>query len=151
ALLAIGIAMHMVNATLSLRGLTQWTFTARMLAVGHCGLALTTLFGLSLATNHIWPFLPGALFPALHAHVQLALLAWVAPMIFGVAARIFPMFLLAPEPRGFTARLQLWGLAGGTPLIVLGLLVSPTLLFVGALTAATAAGSHAAMVIEMVC
>src|SRR5262245_16141603 len=150
ALLAIGIAMHIVNVAVSLRGVTQWMFTGRMLALGYGGLAMTTLFGLTLATNRARPFLPGEFFPVLHAHVQLALLGWVAPMIFGVAARVLPMFLLAPEARGSTARLQLWGLAAGTPLIALGLLASPTLLVVGALATATAAGSHAAMVIEMV-
>ena len=36
--------------------------------------------------------------PTLHAHVHLALLGWVTPMIFGVTARVYPMFLLAPEP-----------------------------------------------------
>ena len=52
----------------------------------------------------IWPFLPGDHFADLHAHVQLALLGWVAPMILGVSARVYPMFLLAPAPRRWAAR-----------------------------------------------
>jgi hypothetical protein len=148
-LLALGIVLHLVNVTVSLRGFTQWTFTSRMLALGYGGLAMTTLFGLTLAANHVKPFLPGEFFPVLHAHVQLALLGWVAPMIFGVSARVLPMFLLAPEPRCWTARLQLVGLATGTPLLVLGLLGVPMLFAVGALAVAAAAGAYALMVIEM--
>ena len=112
-LLAVGIGLHLLNVGLSLRGFTRWTFTARMVVLGYGGLALTTLFGLALAANRVWPFLPGEFFPTLHAHVHLALLGWVTPMIFGVAARVYPMFLLAPAPGRWSCRLQLWGLAVG--------------------------------------
>ena len=148
-LLAVGITLYLLNIGLSLRGFTQWTFTARLVMMGYGGLALTTLFGLSLALNHVWPFLPGQFFPTLHGHVQLAILGWVTPMIFGVAARVYPMFLLAPAPRRWTSRLQLWGLGLGVPSVVVGLLGVPTLLVPGALAVAAAALGHAAWVLEM--
>lgn len=148
-LLGVGIAMHLLNIGLSLRGFTQWTFTARLVRLGYGGLAVTTLFGLTLAVNRRWPFLPVEFFPILHAHVQLALLGWVTPMIFGVAARVYPMFLLAPAPRRGTAFLQLWGLALGVPSVVLGLIGVPGLLVPGSLAVAAAAGAHAAWVLEM--
>jgi hypothetical protein len=81
--------------------------------------------------------------------VQLALLGWVAPMIVAVAARVYPMFFLAPAPRRWHCLLQLWGLAAGVPAVVLGLLGVPALLVVGALAVAVAAGAHAAWVWEM--
>ena len=149
-LLAVGVALHLLNVGMSLRGLTHWTFTARLVVVGYSGLAMTTLFGLALAVNRVWPsFLPGEFFPTLHAHVQLALLGWVAPMILAVAARVYPMFFLAPAPRRWHSFLQLWGLAAGVPAVVLGLLGVPGLLVAGALAVAVAAGAHAAWICEM--
>jgi hypothetical protein len=149
-LVAVGIALHLLNVAMSLRGCGQWTFTARMVMLGYGGLALTALFGLSLAANHLWPFLPGQFFPSLHAHVQLALLGWVTPMIFGVAARVYPMFLLAPAPRPFVSQLQLWGLLFGVPAVVLGLLLDVSgLRLLGALAIAAAALGHVAWVVEM--
>ncbi|HUP37403.1 MAG TPA: hypothetical protein VNC82_18380 [Candidatus Limnocylindria bacterium] len=148
-LLAVGIALHLVNVGLSLRGFTRWTFTARLVGLGYGGLALTTLFGVALAANRVWPFLPGAFFPTLHAHVQLALLGWVTPMIFAVAARVYPMFFLAPAPRRGHSFLQLWGLAAGVPAVVLGLLGVPGLLVAGAVAVTVAAAAHAAWAFEM--
>jgi hypothetical protein len=149
-LLAAGIALHLVNVGLSLRGFTRWTFTARLVVVGYGGLALTALFGLTLALNRIRPFLPGEFFPTLHAHVQLALLGWVAPMIVAVAARVYPMFFLAPAPRRAHALAQGWGLAIGMPAVVLGLLGVPALAVGGAVVVTAAAAAHAAWVWEMV-
>jgi hypothetical protein len=148
-LLAVGIALHLGNVGMSLRGFTRWTFTARLVVLAYGGLALTTLFGLALAGNRVWPFLPGDLFPTLHAHVHLALLGWVAPMILAVTARVYPMFFLAPAPRRWHSALQLWGLAAGVPAVVLGLLGVPGLLVVGALAVAAAAGAHAAWICDM--
>jgi len=148
-LLAIGIALHLLNVGMSLRGFTQWTFTARLVVLAYGGLALTTLFGLALAFNRVRPFLPGETFPTLHAHVHLALLGWVAPMILAVAARVYPMFFLAPPPRRWHSFLQLWGLTAGVPAVVVGLLAAPGLVVVGALTVAAAAAAHAAWIGEM--
>ena len=148
-LLAVGITLHLLNVGLSLRGFAEWTFTARLVVLGYGGLALTTLFGLALAANRLWPFFPTEFFPTLHAHVQLALLGWVTPMILGISARVYPIFLLAPEPRPWVARLQLWGLVAGVPSVVLGLLGVPGLLVPGALAVAAAGGGHIAWMLEM--
>ena len=148
-LVAVGISLHLLNVALSLRGFTRWTLTARLVALGYGGLAVTTLFGLSLALNRLSPFLPGDVLATLHAHAQLALLGWVAPMILGVSARVYPMFLLAPAPRAWAALLQLWGLALGVPAVVAGLLAIPGLAVPGALAVTAAALGHAAWVVEM--
>jgi hypothetical protein len=149
-LVTLGVGLHLVNALLSVRGLASWTFTARLVVLAHVGLALTTLFGLLLGLDKVVRFLPGDLFPNLHAHVHLALLGWVLPMVIGVAARVYPMFLLAREPAGWPGRVQLWGLGLGVPAVVVGILASPGLLAAGALAVAAAVLAHIAWVHDMV-
>jgi hypothetical protein len=149
ALVGLGAGMHVVNVALSLRDFGRWTFTARLVVLGHVGLSLTIFFGFALALNHLWPFLPGEFFPTLHAHVHLALAWWIAPMLMGVSARVYPMFLLAPEPRGWPGRIQLWGLAVGAPFLVTGLLAAPGLIAPGAAALAAAAAGHVVWVVSM--
>ncbi len=148
-LVALGVALHLMNVGLSLRGLARWTFTARLLALGLAGLGLTAVFGLVLAADRVWKFLPGAFFPTLHAHFHLALLGWVMPVVLGIAARVYPMFMLAAEPAGWPGRVQLWGLTAGAPLVVSGLLALPGLVPVGALAVGAAACGHAFWVLEI--
>jgi hypothetical protein len=162
AMLAAGIGLYLLNLAVTFRGLgrvfggsslrlfTPWTATARLMAMGFAGLALTTLFGLSLAANHLVRFLPGEFFPTVHAHVHLALLGWVTPMMLGVSARVYPMFLLAPATGPWTSRLQVWAVALGVPALVLGLLGVPGLTLVGTLAVAAAALVHGSWVVRMV-
>lgn len=149
ALAGLGAGMHVVNVVLSLRGFDRWSFTARLVVLGHVGLALTVVFGFVLALNHLRPLLPGAFFPTLHAHVHLALAWWIAPMLMGVSARVYPMFLLAPEPRGWPGGWQLWGLAVGAPVLMTGLMAAPELIAPGAAALAAAVAGHVAWVISM--
>jgi hypothetical protein len=149
-LVAGGVALHLANVIMSVRGCGRWTFTARLVALAYVGLGLTVVFGLLLGLDHLWTFLPREVFPTLHAHIQLALLGWITPMMLGVAARVYPLFLLAPEPKGWPARVQLWGLAAGVPAVVSGLLfVAPPLLIAGALAVAAAVTGHAVWLVAM--
>jgi hypothetical protein len=150
AVVAAGVGAHLLNLALSLRGLKRWTFTARLFAMALAGLGLTAAFGLLLAADRVFTFLPGAFFPTLHAHVHLALLGWVMPVVLGVAARVYPMFLLAAEPAGWPGRVQLWGIGAGVPLVTVGLLAAPVLAVAGALAVAAAAAGHAAWVVGIV-
>jgi hypothetical protein len=149
-LVLLGTGAHLVNAAMSLRGLRPWTFTARMVAMALTALALTAAFGLALAANRLWAFLPPATFPLLHAHIHLALLGWVLPMVLGVAARVYPMFLLAREPGGWPARAQSWGLGIGVPAVVIGLLAWHPLVVAGAIAVAVAIAGHGVWVLQMV-
>ncbi len=145
-MLGVGVVAHLVNVAASLRRFSRWSFTARFVVMGYAGLALTILFGLALGADRIWKFLPGPFFPTLHAHFHLALLGWIVPMIFGVAARVYPMFLLAPEPDGWPGALQFWGLSLGVPAVVMGLLGAPGLTITGTLMVIVAAAGHAGWV-----
>lgn len=142
SLVVLGVLIHVANVVLSVRGLRAWTFTARLMVLALAGLMLTGLFGLLLGLDRVVRFLPGEFFPTLHAHFHLALLGWVLPMVIGVAARVYPMFLLAEEPAGRGAPVQFWGLALGVPTVVAGLLGPRGLLAPGALAVAAAVGAH---------
>ena len=149
ALVGAGALAHVVNAALSLRAVARWTFTARSLAVGLAGLTLTVGFGITLAATHGRDVFPGGVLSAVQAHFHVALLGWIAPMILGVAARVYPMFLLAPEPDGRGARVQLWGLGLGVPTLAAGLLLGRvTLLVAGAVAVAAALAVHTTWVIR---
>ncbi len=148
-LVGIGTVAHLVNVVMSVRGLRQWTFTARLVALALVGFALTLLFGLALAADHVWKFLPPATLPLIHAHIHLALLGGVLPMVIGVAARVYPMFLLAREPGGWPGRAQLWGIGLGVPAVVIGILTSRWLLAAGALAVTGAVVGHGLWVLGM--
>ena len=148
-LVVLAIAAHVVNLGLSLRGLRRWTFTALLVAGALVGFGLTGVAGVALAVDRVWPFLPDARFPILHAHFHLALLGWVLPMVIGVAARVYPMFLLAREPEGWPGRVQLGGLAAGVPLVVVGIMAAPPALAAGALAVAGVVVAHRVWVAAM--
>jgi hypothetical protein len=147
-LVTAGIGMHLVNVALTVRGVT-WDLMARLVAVAYLGLGLTAAFGVTLGADRLLQILPGEFFPTLHAHVHLAMLGWVAPMILGVAARVYPMFFLASAPGSWCSRLQLWGLAIGVPALVLGLLGVPDLVVPGAFAVAIAMGAHGAWIMGL--
>jgi hypothetical protein len=149
ALVGAGALAHAVNVALSLRALHRWGFTARGLALGLAGLTLTAGFGMTLAATHGRDVFPGGALSGVHAHFHVALLGWIAPMILGVAARVYPMFLLAPETGGAGARVQLWGLGLGVPAVAAGLLLGrATLLVPGAAAVAAALAVHATWVVR---
>ena len=144
ALVGAGVVAHVMNLALSVRGLARWTFTARGIALSLGGLALTVAFGVTLALTHGARVFPGGALGAVHAHFHLALLGWIAPMILAVGARVYPMFLLAPEPAGWGATIQLGGLGLGVPAVVAGLALGrPALVLPGAVAVALALGIHA--------
>jgi hypothetical protein len=149
ALVGAGALAHVVNVALTLRGLARWTFTARGLALGLAGLTLTVGLGIALAATHGREVFPGGVLPAVQAHFHVALLGWIAPAILGVAARVYPMFLLAPESDGRGARVQLWGLGLGVPVLAAGLLLGRAALLVpGGAAVAAALAVHATWVIR---
>lgn len=150
ALVVLGVSAHLLNIALTVRGLPRWTFTARMVALALAGLGLTTVAGFALGVDKLVRVLPGDVFGNLHAHVHLGLLGWVLPMMIGIAARVYPMFLLAAEPKGWPGRVQLWGVALGVPATVAGLCGVRALLVVGALAISAAVAAHLVWIAAMV-
>ena len=150
ALLAVAALIHVVNMGVGVVRAPS-SFPARMMGVALAGLALTVLFGSALGADRVWAILPGELFPRLHAHVHLALLGFVLPMVLGVAAHVYPMFLHAPEPAGVGARVQLAGIVAGVPILVAGLLAGARpAICAGAILVAAATLTHVGWVLRMV-
>lgn len=141
-LVAAAVVLHLVNLGLTLRGLRAWTCTARLLVLALAGLALTGVFGVLIGLDRVFKLLPTPFFPTIHAHLHLALLGWVAPMILGVASRVYPMFLAARDAGPAVERIQLAGLALGVPAVIAGLLAVPALVAPGALLVAAALTTH---------
>lgn len=83
------------------------------------GLALTMAAGLLIGVDRAFNILSGAPLHHLAAHLHLGLLATFTVAIFGVEAKIFPMFLLSPppNPRRQAAALLLTG--GGAVLLAI--------------------------------
>ena len=146
---ALVVAAHVLNIAMTLRGLRMWTFTTIMIVVALVGLGLTTVAGVALGLDHVIPFVPWDFFPRLHAHVHLALLGWVLPMIVAVGARVYPMFLLAPPPAARSLRIQAAGVVTGAPLVVAGLVSGTSLVAVGAIVVGIAVAAHLASVVAM--
>jgi hypothetical protein len=141
-LIGAGVLLHVLNVALTVRGLARWSFTSSMLVTGFVGLVLTTMFGAALGVEHVRPFLPGDFYARLHAHLHLAVLGWVLPVVLGVSAHVYPLFLLAAPPSARVLAIQAWGVAAGVPAVVVGLLASSALAALGALAVAVAAVTH---------
>jgi len=149
-LVAAAVGAHVVNVTLTLRALRPQTLLARFVIVALVGISLTMLAGLALAAHHLHPFLPGDFYARLSAHVHLALLGWVLPMILGVAAQVYPMFLLGSGHDVRLERIQFWGVVAGVPALVAGLLLSRVLTIGGTAAVAMAVAAHLTSLTGMV-
>ena len=141
SLIALGAVLHVGNVAVALARLPRWTFTARCTALALVGFVLTVVAGGALGINHIRPFLP-SVFSALHAHIHVALLGWVLPMVIGVAAHAYPTFLLTPEPEGRLGDVQLASLALGVPALVAGLLAWPVIVAPAAVVVTASIAVH---------
>jgi hypothetical protein len=149
-LVTLGIAAHVVNVGMAVRGVRPRTFTSAMFTLALGGLTATAGAGLALGVDRIVPFLSLPFFPRLHAHFHLAVLGWVMPMVLGVGARVYPIFMHAPAATGWPLHAQLWGLSCGVPLTVAGLaLAAPAVTIAGALAVAAAVTGHLASLLGM--
>ncbi len=94
----------------AMRSATQWTVAGRFMAVALSFVLGTVVWGLVLAFNLRFGFLPNSLdYSPMGAHVLLGLGGWFMLTIFGVSYQLFPMFALTNRP----------GAASGTTVLVL--------------------------------
>src|SRR5262249_12206979 len=148
-LVAIAVAAHVVNLAFTLRAVEASSLLARFVIVALAGISLTTLAGLALAFHHLHPFLPGDFYARLGAHVHLAVLGWVLPMILGVSAQTYPMFLLGSGHDVRLERIQFWGVVVGVPAVLVGLLVSRVVAVGGAIVVTATVAAHVTSIAGM--
>src|SRR5262245_39657338 len=148
-LVAVAVGAHVVNLALTLRAMDARSLLARFVIVALAGISLTMLAGLALAVHHLHPFLPGDFYARLGAHVHLAVLGWVLPMILGVAAQTYPMFLLGSGHDVRLERIQFWGVVAGVPALVVGLMLSPVVAIVGAAAVTATVAAHLSSLVRM--
>jgi len=89
------------------------------LAVGY--LVVTVAFGLVYAIDRQagwFPLMPHRVL----AHAHLGLLGWLGLTYVSVAEKLWPMFLLAHRPRARSGAVAVGLVAGGTPVLAVGLL-----------------------------
>ena len=124
ALVMPGLVLGIVNVGASLpraarRDVTWWAVVVALTA-----LATTIVLGGLLVHNLKTGVLAGARVRVLAVHVHIALAGWALATIVGISQRLLPMFLLAHGVDDRWSRRALALLAGGTLLLVAGLVAA---------------------------
>ncbi len=116
--LVAGVTLFFTAALPLLRGAPRDNIRLAF-ALAFAGLALTMAAGLAIGLDRAVSYLPGGPMHHLAAHIHLGLLATFAVAIFGVEAKILPMFLLAPPPNARRQGAALALMGGGAILLAL--------------------------------
>lgn len=136
ALVATALAAFVANLAATLARVPGRSVTWWGLAAGSANLLGVVGLGAVLAANLAAGGLGEARLAVVAAHVHLALLGFVMPVVVGVGRRLFPMFLVAQAADGRPSVAAVAALGAGAPLLALGLLLpSSPLAWTGALSA----------------
>lgn len=108
------------------------------IALAFANMILAAVFGILIAFDKTFHFLPGALLSNVFAHAHLAAIGWVGMMSVGVGYRLFPMILPAAMPEGRSLFASAILLEAGTLLVAVGLAARAALVTTAAAIVATA-------------
>jgi hypothetical protein len=100
----IGIAIRVING---LRTAKAPGFVKMHIIFSFLNILTAALWGIVIALNKDYGFLPTSFISSLYAHLHLAAIGWVLFMIFGFAYRLVPMFLPGAPAKG------IWPWIGG--------------------------------------
>jgi hypothetical protein len=118
ALFGTGLLLFAGNLAATLRRATERTLTWWALAAA-CGFLVSTVaLGVSLTANLRWGFLGVERFTAVGVHLHVAVAGWVMLVVFGVAHRLLPMFLLAHRAPEWPAKLAVGLVSAGVGLLL---------------------------------
>lgn len=120
-LVAIGVVCAVMNIGMTLAGARSRDVTWAAIVVAVSYLFATLVLGVVLLHNMHTGFIAAARVGVLATHLHVAIVGWALIMIVGVAHRLFPMFLLAHRADARWTPRALILLAGGVPLLALGL------------------------------
>ena len=141
-LVVIALILFAALVARAMRTARQWTVAGRFMAVALSFVLGTVLWGLVLAFNLRYGFLPNTLdYSPLGAHVLVGLGGWFMLTIFGVSYQLFPMFALTNRPGAASGHTVLALLAAGLWSAFLALLLHLPAAVIGAGLLAAAAGA----------
>lgn len=113
-LVVLALLVFALLVVRAMRSFTQWTVAGRFMAMALSFVLGTAIWGLVLAFNLRFGFLPNSLdYSPLGAHVLVGLGGWFMLTIFGVSYQLFPMFALTNRPGGASGHIVLGLLAAG--------------------------------------
>ena len=118
-----GVVMLTSIVAANLREARRLPFAARFVAAGLVGLVFTVGLGLTMAVALRLPHWIGGtavgvvLTRGLELHASVGVLGWFTLTAVGVSYKLFAMFTLAPEHRGFLGNVVFGAIAGGMGLV----------------------------------
>lgn len=114
SLTVLALAAFAALVVRAMRSAGQWTVAGRFMAAALSFVLGTVIWGLVLAFNLRYGFLPDTLdYSPLGAHVLVGLGGWFMLTIFGVSYQLFPMFALTNRPGAASGHTVLALLAAG--------------------------------------
>ncbi len=108
------------------------------IALAFANMVLAAAFGVAIAFDKTFHFLPGALLSNVFAHAHIAAIGWVGMMSVGVGYRLFPMVLPAAMPEGRSLFASAVLLEAGTLGIAAGLVARVPAITIAAAISVTA-------------
>lgn len=121
ALVTIGVVLAVTNIAAALPRAPLRDVTWAAIAIASIYLSSTLVLGIVLLHNIQTGFIAAARVRVLATHLHVAIVGWALIMIVGVAHRLLPMFLLAHGANTRWTKRALVLLAGGLPLLALGI------------------------------
>ncbi len=90
-----GVLLFLINVFMTIRSSGKEDVHALFLFTAAAWLFLTALFGLLIAINFSYPFLPGDFLRYLPLHAHMGIVGWFLLLIIGVGSRLIPLFLIS--------------------------------------------------------
>jgi len=120
-LVGIGVILAVTNISATLPRARSRDVTWAAIAIAITYLSSTLVLGIVLLHNIHTGFIAAARVRVLATHLHVAIVGWALIMIVGVAHRLLPMFLLAHGANTRWTKRAIVLLAGGLPLLALGI------------------------------
>jgi hypothetical protein len=120
-LVAIGIILAVTNIGATLPRARSRDVTWAAIAIALTYLSSTLVLGIVLLHNIHTGFIASARVHVLATHLHAAIIGWALITIVGVAHRLLPMFLLAHSAKAVWTKRAVVLLAGGLPLLAIGI------------------------------
>lgn len=116
----LAVVLFVVNIWNTIGNSTENPIAKRFVRTSAVWLLLTTLIGLILSINFLYPFLRFSHLELLKVHAHIGIFGWFIFLIIGVSSVLIPMFLLVHKLNKKPLEIAYWLLMGGIIIGVLG-------------------------------